>query len=145
MSNSPRPHRRLSLTLPSTSPVDSTISEPVEETLSTTETTDSPKPIQSTPKQRTPKPLKKTSEPIEAPITEAETVRVMAYLTTEESQILDELWLLMRRKHGKVSKSDILRASLMMANSNQELLNSTMSKQQINTSSRHRISKLVKQ
>jgi len=70
------------------------------------------------------------------------TVRVMAYLTEEEAQVLEELWFSMRRSSARASKSDILRAALLLTAQDTEALTATLSQQQSSTLSRQRSSKV---
>ena len=74
----------------------------------------------------------------------APVVRVMAYLSSEEAELLDDLWMQGRKLAQKPSKSDILRAALSLAAVSQEDLTAMLSKQRNNTLSRQRISKKVK-
>ncbi len=68
-------------------------------------------------------------------------VRVMAYLTGEEAEKLDEAWLRLRRLPARPSKSDILRAALMWALDNPDDLDKVLSRQYDSTLSRQRSSK----
>lgn len=69
-------------------------------------------------------------------------VRVMAYLSEEEAELLDALWLSFRRHEKRPSKSDILRAALTTAAQDKEELTDAMSKQRSGTLSRQRSSKM---
>lgn len=74
---------------------------------------------------------------------EKATVRVMAYLTEEEAEALDELWLKYRRRPEKPSKSDILRAAFQMAQADPEGLTDTLAGMRDTTAARQRDSKAV--
>jgi len=65
----------------------------------------------------------------------------MAYLSGEEADILDELWVQQRRQPHKPSKSDILRAALTLASARREELTNILSQQSNSTLSRQRKSK----
>ena len=115
MSN-PKPHRRLSLTaatVPSAQP--------------------DPEPVSTV----------APDDPPLAPITPeaAEVSRVMAYMTTDEAEALDELWVKLRRHPARPSKSDILRAAFNLARTQPEALTDALSQQQSSTLSRQRASK----
>ena len=69
-------------------------------------------------------------------------VRVMAYLSEEEADLLDSLWISLRRHEMRPSKSDILRAALTTAALDTEKLTDAMSQQRSSTLSRQRSSKL---
>ncbi len=117
MSKSPsnRPHRRLSLTQPTTPPA------PVLA---------APDPSQIS-----------VATPL-TQVTVAPTVRVMAYLTAEEAKVLDETWLQLRSHPARPSKSDILRAACALATQDFEQLTAILLKQQVSTLSRQRSSKM---
>ena len=68
-------------------------------------------------------------------------VRVMAYLTQEEGEVLDELWYRCRRLPARPSKSDILRAAFTLAATDFDRLSAELSLQRISTQSRQRSSK----
>lgn len=91
-----------------------------------------------------------TSVAIAAPLpaaTEPEivrAVRVMAYLTPDEADLLDALWLSLRRNPARPSKSDILRAALRLAGASPDELTATLAQQQDGTLIRQRASKQVK-
>ena len=53
---------------------------------------------------------------------DASAVRVIAYLTQEEGQKLDQMWLQMRGFGIRCSKADIVRAALLMTLENEEAL-----------------------
>jgi len=53
---------------------------------------------------------------------DASAVRVIAYLTQEEGQKMDQIWLQMRGFGIRASKADIVRAALLMALDNEEVL-----------------------
>ena len=74
----------------------------------------------------------------------ASTVRVMAYLTPNEAHLLDSLWLALRRSNSRASKSDILRAALTLAGDQQEELASVLTKQQVSTLTRQQSSKAAR-
>lgn len=115
-----RPHRRLSLTQPTQRPATAL---PAEEAAS---------PLQ-------------TLEPQPEVTTEVTpTVRVMAYLSTEEARVLDETWLKLRSHPARPSKSDILRAACALATQDFETLTKILSEQQVSTLSRQRSSKIRK-
>jgi hypothetical protein len=65
-------------------------------------------------------------------------VRVMAYLTEEEGDLLDRTWLQLRRMPTRPSKSDVLRAALTLAASRPEELGAALSQQRVSTLSRQR-------
>lgn len=69
-------------------------------------------------------------------------VRVMAYLSEDEAETLDNLWMAARRSGTRSSKSDILRASLRFSADHVNELNIILSQQHTNTVSRHRNSKM---
>lgn len=156
-----RPHRRLSLTRP-TLPSTMSTAELLDVATPANEST----PIESLPIKNTPesvpagaaatpapKPAKKRvadtpsqngtpqSTHQAATDTAAPVVRVMAYLSTPEAALLDDLWMQFRRSPQKPSKSDILRAALTLASTRPEELTVTLSQQQTNTLSRQRLSK----
>ena len=79
-----------------------------------------------------------STEPDEA----GSVVRVMAYLSEEEADLLDSLWLKLRRHEARPSKSDILRAALTAAARDLDVLTDSISQQRISTLSRQRSSKL---
>lgn len=112
-----KPHRRLSLTLPT---------QPSEPSPQRSENAS----LQEKNQQDV------QSPPISAP--ELSTVRVMAYLTPEEARWLDDLWIEMRRNNSRASKSDILRAALEIAILHRTELTATIEKQQVSTLSRQR-------
>lgn len=56
-------------------------------------------------------------------------VRVIAYLTPEEAQQLEMVWLQMRALAIRPSKADIMRAALKMAMDNTEALSSKLAEQ----------------
>lgn len=56
-------------------------------------------------------------------------VRVIAYLTTDEAQELEMVWLQMRSLAIRPSKADIMRAALKMALENTEGLSSKLIEQ----------------
>ena len=63
------------------------------------------------------------TEPISAAANlenDANAVRVIAYLTQEEGQRMDQIWLQMRGFGIRASKADIVRAALLMALDNEE-------------------------
>jgi hypothetical protein len=57
-------------------------------------------------------------------------VRVIAYLTPEEAQELEMVWLQMRALAIRPSKADIMRAALQMALENTEGLSEKLVQQQ---------------
>jgi hypothetical protein len=57
-------------------------------------------------------------------------VRVIAYLTADEAQELEMVWLQMRALAIRPSKADIMRAALKMALENTEGLSSKLVEQQ---------------
>jgi len=69
----------------------------------------------------------------------------MAYLTSEESRLLDELWITRRRQATRPSKSDILRAALILATQDEKSLDVVLSQQHVSTASRQRSSKAAQQ
>ena len=131
--SSPRPHRRLNLTrptLPASGPVES-------------ETADKQSPPKQSPE--TPEPQVEpssvhTSKSKSTPAAEA-TVRVMAYLSPTEADTLEELWIEQRRYPHKPSKSDILRAALVLASDKRDELTDLLSQYRDSTLSRQRKSK----
>ncbi len=62
--------------------------------------------------------------------TNSSLVRVIAYLTAEEAQELEMVWLQMRALAIRPSKADIMRAALKMALENTEGLSSKLVEQQ---------------
>jgi hypothetical protein len=110
--STPKPHRRLSLTQPTSTPLP-----------------DAPRPIEA---NGSPPALKEERQTV---------VRVMAYLTEEEGEALDEVWLKLRRLPSRPSKSDILRAALAMATADPDRLTAALAEQQVSTLSRQRSSK----
>ncbi len=72
----------------------------------------------------------------------ASTVRVMAYLSSEEARVLDETWLKLRSHPSRPSKSDILRAACALATQDFDTLAKILSEQQAGTLSRQRSSKV---
>jgi hypothetical protein len=123
---SARPHRRLSLTMPTAPPEAAPHQEPA------------PRPeTAAIPESPAPQPPAS-----EAPASQSATVRVMAYLTEDEARVLDELWFSMRRDPARPSKSDILRASLVLAAQDATRLSGALAQQQNSTLSRQRSSKM---
>jgi len=53
---------------------------------------------------------------------DATAVRVIAYLTQEEGQKMEQTWLQMRGFGIRASKADIVRAALLMALDNEDVL-----------------------
>ena len=131
-----KPHRRLSLTSPTSLATES----------------DSP-PAKTTKIERDASPASHVS-PREKDVAKKEenaatdesistsVVRVMAYLSEDEAQMLDDLWLAARRAGARSSKSDILRAALHVSSGHANELNNLLSQQHTNTLSRHRNSKM---
>jgi hypothetical protein len=64
--------------------------------------------------------------------------RVLAYLTPEEAELLDEVWLELRRQPSRPSKSDILRAALTLAAADRAGLATALATQPVGTRSRQR-------
>lgn len=64
-----------------------------------------------------------------SPETNSSLVRVIAYLTPEEAQQLEMVWLQMRALAIRPSKADIMRAALKMAMGNVEGLSAQLSEQ----------------
>ncbi|MES2462466.1 MAG: hypothetical protein V4671_17935 [Armatimonadota bacterium] len=62
--------------------------------------------------------------------TNSSLVRVIAYLTAEEAQELEMVWLQMRALAIRPSKADIMRAALRMALENTEGLSTKLVEQQ---------------
>lgn len=62
----------------------------------------------------------------------------MAYLTPEEGQLLDDLWMTLRRSQTRASKSDILRAALTLAGNQKEELRNVIANQHVSTLIRQR-------
>jgi hypothetical protein len=115
-----KPHRRLSLTLP-------TLPYP------TTEETE-PQPSDEAAIDAS---LGQQNSALESPL-EVTSVRVMAYLTPGEAELLDDLWIALRRGNARASKSDILRAALTLAGNQKEELASVIANQQVSTLIRQR-------
>ena len=128
-SESKRPHRRLSLTQPTQ------ISPNLDEKTALT----APNPEISAEKAALTAP-----KPALEPTGATPTVRVMAYLSGEEAQILDETWLKLRSHPTRPSKSDILRAACALAAQDFDTLTRILSEQHNSTLSRQRSSKLRK-
>ncbi|MBC8101971.1 MAG: hypothetical protein H7Z41_05220 [Cytophagales bacterium] len=63
------------------------------------------------------------------PETNSSLVRVIAYLTPEEAQELEMVWLQMRALSIRPSKADIMRAALKMALENTDALSSKLAEQ----------------
>lgn len=57
---------------------------------------------------------------------DATAVRVVAYLTQEEGQRMDQTWLQMRGFGIRASKADIVRAALLMALDNEDTLRAAL-------------------
>jgi hypothetical protein len=150
-----KPHRRLSLTQPTilAQPAELTTADATltrdpaglattELTPHLTEDTTLPTPITISQEPPVVNQLKGDSDSAHIP---EEVVRVMAYLTSSEGQLLEDLWLGFRRRSSslpqKPSKSDILRAALVLAAADPDALTNAISRQQTNTLSRHRNSK----
>jgi len=64
-----------------------------------------------------------------SPETNSSLVRVIAYLTPEEAQQLEMVWLQMRALAIRPSKADIMRAALKMAMDNSEALSAKLVEQ----------------
>lgn len=125
MSSINRPHKRLNLLLPSETPEPdvSSLEEPAETESEATST-----PPESTPQSDA----------------ENASVRVMAYLTPDEAASLDALWLALRRRGTRASKSDVLRAALTLAAPREEELANALTQQHVSTLSRQRSSKTAR-
>jgi hypothetical protein len=82
--------------------------------------------------------------PKEAVRSESTVERVMAYLSDAEAKALHAIWkdLQDRPRAERRSKSDILRAALMLAAARREELDSVLSRQHDSTLARHRNSKI---
>lgn len=129
-----RPHRRLSLTLPTTpnpsSSESATEAAPADASVPA---------AASSPQDTAPSATNATdTNAAAAPVA---TVRVMAYLTEDEARLLDDIWFSLRREPSRPSKSDILRAALAVAAADRDHLSSALSEQQHSTLSRQRGSK----
>lgn len=113
MSN-PKPHRRMSLTTPTVAP-----------------------PAASTPASDS-----TTSNTNGTAVAAGDgVVRVMAYLSPEEAEVLDDLWFRLRRLPSRPSKSDLLRAALLLAAQTEAQLTDVLTQQRTNTLSRQRARK----
>ena len=119
-----KPHRRMSLTQPSVEVAPSVSIAETNAVGTIAETSTEP-----------------TTE-LTAELTAEPAVRVMAYLDPNEADILDNIWVKVRRLPSRPSKSDILRAALLFAANKEEEFSSILSQQQNSTLSRQRISKL---
>ena len=131
-----KPHRRLALTQPTSAvPPEEPLPEAVqngsleEETPFLPETGNGSLPVEGNGSL----PVPKGERP---PV-----VRVMAYLTLEEGEALDELWFRFRRLSCRPSKSDILRAAFTLAQRDLDRLTGELSEQRENTMLRQRNSK----
>jgi len=135
--SSQKPHRRLSLTMPTQAPpLDDEAAPGPADTSQALE--DAPSPTRERQDQAS------SNTGTDAPPGEP-TARVMAYLTSEESRLLDELWITRRRQPTRPSKSDILRAALILATQDEKNLDVVLSQQHVSTASRQRSSKAAPQ
>ncbi len=120
-----KPHRRLSLTLP-------TLPHPTEDIPATDETSSA----LTSWSDATPTQIEAAPSTPDSP--SPSSVRVMAYLTPEEGQLLDDLWMTLRRSQTRASKSDILRAALTLAGNQKEELRNVIANQHVSTLIRQR-------
>lgn len=129
-----KPHRRLSITRPTLTAETTEVTKVAETALATPPTiSENPASVAALPE----------SDPAPEPSVEP-TVRVMAYLTSSEAELLDDLWIELRRNSARASKSDILRAALVLAAHRKEELTVTLSNQQNSTVIRQRVSKTIR-
>lgn len=129
-----RPHRRLSLTMPTEAPVAAPAEDTVETPVVEPETESAP----------AAKPARRAVAKPVATTEDAQTVRVMSYLTEDEAALLDELWLQFRRLPQRPSKSDIMRAALALGGQDRDALIDVITSQQVSTLTRQRNSKISK-
>ena len=134
-----RPHRRLSLTMPTEVAAVAPALEPVETTPEPEAVVEVVPPVATAPRVAKPRPVE---PPVATGGEEPQTVRVMSYLTEDEAGLLDELWLQFRRTPQRPSKSDIMRAALALAGKDREALLDVITTQQISTLTRQRSSKI---
>ncbi len=122
-----KPHRRLSLTQSTTGAPDHFGQTPPDVTLAVQEVTEE---TQSANVDEAP-----TAAPSGA---SGAPTRVMAYLTEEEAQALEDVWLRLRRHPSRPSKSDLLRAGLTLALADVESVKNVLSQQGSSTLIRQR-------
>ena len=142
-----RPHRRLSLTLPTQAPgppIDqASAGLPVEPEVALANPTSAEPPLPGLASAEVLATTSGTSATgTGAAATTAATTRVMAYLTPDEAKLLDEMWFSRRSTLARPSKSDILRAALALASRAPDDLDVALAEQQSSTLSRQRDSKV---
>ena len=142
-----KPHRRLSLTSP-TVPAAQPASEALENSSKELAEKQPSRPADKS-RSATRKTARRNSLDADGDAPQAKTgtadesvVRVMAYLSLDEAETLDELWMTARRQGTRSSKSDILRAALRLSSDHSDELTIILSQQHTNTLSRHRSSKM---
>ncbi len=110
-----RPARRLALTQPTTP------ATPESELVTAAPTLETPAPVAPTPSQAS---------------TPAAAVNVMVYLDPDEAEKLDDLWVRLRRHPRKPSKSDLLRAGLLVLLADPDGLDIALSRLRTSTQAR---------
>jgi len=119
-----RPHRRLSLTSP-TAPA-----EPIRNDFGTA--TETGYQMEPTP------PASQLGKLEPAPTTPA---KLMVYFEPTEADLLDDLWFKAKKARPRLSKSDVMRAALLLLNDYPEQLDSVLARLHTSTESRQRASR----
>lgn len=119
MSKAERPHRRLSLTSPSApAPAETPQVEP-----------------------ESPSYALHKMEPSPTPAPAATPSKLMVYFEPTEADLLDNLWFQAKKRRPRLSKSDVMRAALLLLNDHPEQLDSVLSRLHTSTESRQRASR----